>query len=243
MKKILSSWKYPLVLPHLLCFVLADSETKHLIRGDVEEMNRRLKKKGSLAYYLVNHKPYRNLFYFRIGKIKAELLKLFLRKYPLFRFSTTIQHIGKKAYVLNHPYCTTINARSIGDNFTICQLTTLGNKMHGRNDLIPTIGNNVFVKGSAFIGTHTVISDHCFIGAHSTIGGAVHIGEQSFVGMAAVVFDDVKVGKKCIVGASTALKRNLSDFSVYKSSINTYIEKNYKEDEIESKLMFNKNVR
>lgn len=106
-----------------------------------------------------------------------------------------------------------------------------------------TIGNNVFVKGSAFIGTHAVISDHCFIGAHSTIGGAVQIGEQSFVGMAAVVFDDVKVGKKCIVGASTTLKRNLPDFSVYKSSLNAFVEKNYSEDEIESKLMFSKNVR
>lgn len=106
-----------------------------------------------------------------------------------------------------------------------------------------TIGNNVFVKGSAFIGTHTVISDHCFIGAHSTIGGAVHIAEQSFVGMAAVVFDDVKVGRKCIVGASTALKRNLPDFSVYKSDVHSFIVKNYKEDEIESKLMFSKNVR
>lgn len=106
-----------------------------------------------------------------------------------------------------------------------------------------TIGNNVFVKGSAFIGTHAVISDHCFIGAHSTIGGAVLIGEQSFVGMAAVVFDDVKVGKKCIVGASTTLKRNLPDYSVYKSSLNAFVEKNYSEDEIEAKLMFNKNVR
>ena len=106
-----------------------------------------------------------------------------------------------------------------------------------------TIGNNVFVKGSAFIGTHAVISDHCFIGAHSTIGGAVHIGEQSVVGMAAVVFDDVKIGKKCVVGAATALKRNLPDYSVYKSKLDSFVIKSYLEEEIESKLMFNKNVR
>ena len=106
-----------------------------------------------------------------------------------------------------------------------------------------TIGNDVFVKSATLIGADTLICDHCFIGAHSTIGGGVIIGEQSFVGLGATIFDDVKVGKKCIVGAASALKRNLSDFTRYSVSTENTICKQYREDEIESKLLFSKNIR
>lgn len=115
------------------------------------------------------HKPYRNLFYFRIGERKSKILRIFAKPYPLFRFSRTIKYIGKNAYVLSHPYGTTINAKSIGDNFTICQLTTLGNKMHGRNDLIPTIGNNVSLGANVCIMGDIKISNNVVVGAGSVV--------------------------------------------------------------------------
>ena len=105
-----------------------------------------------------------------------------------------------------------------------------------------TIGNNVAIMAQTLIGDNAVIEDHCFLGAKSTVGGGSVIGEQTFVGINCTVFDDTKVGKKCILGACTSVKRNVPDYSLYKTSSEIVI-KQYGEDVIESKLMFSKNVR
>ena len=139
--RIIFCWKYLFVLPHILCLAFANEKTKQLVKEDVEEMNRRCKIVENLAFYLVFRKPYRNLFYNRMGRRKGYLLSCILPSYDNFFISCN--HIGGAAFVLNHPYASIINAKSIGRNFTICQLTTIGNKKHGRNDLVPTIGNNV----------------------------------------------------------------------------------------------------
>ena len=103
--------------------------------------------------------------------------------------------------------------------------------------------NNVFVKSCALIGDHSIVDDHCFIGAKSTIGGGARIGKQSFIGLGAIVFDEVQIGIICIVGAATSIKRNLPDFSVYKTSSSFFVTKIYSEEVIESKLQFRKNIR
>lgn len=105
-----------------------------------------------------------------------------------------------------------------------------------------TIGNNVAIMAQTLIGDNATIEDHCFLGAKSTVGGGSVIGEQTFVGINCTVFDDTKVGKKCILGACTSVKRNVPDYSLYKTSSEIVI-KQYGEDVIESKLMFSKNVR
>ena len=128
-----------------------------------------------------------------------------------------------------------INGVLVGDNCWITDFVCI--------DTDAMIGNNVFVKVGAWVGDHAWIGDHCFIGAKSTVGGGVKIGEQSFIGLGAIVFDDTVIGKKCIVGAATAIKRNLPNFSVYKTATETYLSKQYSEDEIESKLLYKKNVR
>lgn len=90
-------------------------------------MNHRCNLNKGLANYLVYHRPYRNLFYYRMGAGKKRILmQLLLSPYPFFEIQDQIEEIGTAAFVLNHPYSTIINARRIGHHFTICQLTTIG---------------------------------------------------------------------------------------------------------------------
>ena len=134
MRRVLYWILYFRVLPHLWKFSHQDDSKKQLILSDVEEMNCRLKKRKNLDYYLISWPPYRNLFYSRI-KYGGILLKLLLHEYKYFIINCP--DIGGNAFVLNHPYGTIINALSIGDHFTCCQLTTIGNKKNGQNDMIP----------------------------------------------------------------------------------------------------------
>ena len=173
---------YPLAIPHWIAYKISSSSTRHLIDTNVVEMQRRCKlpNKG-LLYWLIFHKPYRNLFYYRIPG--SRLLRFLLPQYPLFGISSK-EGIGGAAFVLNHPYATIINARRIGSNFTICHLTTIGNAIHGRNDLVPTIGDNVS------------------IGANATIIGDITIGNNVIIGAGSVVVKDVP--GNCIVAGNPA---------------------------------------
>ena len=174
---------FPFALFHILVLCFAGQDAKAFIRSDVEEMNKRTKQSRGLLYYLVFWPAYRNLFYYRIGR-GSRFLKLFLPPMPLFQINSTVESIGKSAFVLNHPYGTIINAKRIGDNFTVCQLTTIGNGMHGRNDLVPIIGNNVSV------------------GANVNIIGDITIGDNVLIGAGSVVVKDVP--SNCIVAGNPA---------------------------------------
>lgn len=139
------------------------SEIQDLIMSDVEEMNKRNDKNKDLIYWFKNYPQYRNLIYYRIGN-NASKLRARYKEYPLF-FIGSKEGIGRNAYVLNHPYGTIINAKKIGSNFTCCHLTTIGNKKHGDNESVPTIGDNVS------LGANVTILGNITIGNNVIVGG------------------------------------------------------------------------
>ena len=153
---------------------------RSLVLGDINEIKRRKKKQFGLFYCLAFFPPFRNLFYYRVGKISFFLK--YIKPYPLFFIQTN--KLGQSPYVLNHPYCTILHARKIGDNFNFCHLTTIGQGKHGAHDSLPIIGNNVT------------------LGANVTIIGDIKIGNNVVVGAGSVVVKDIP--DNCVVAGNPA---------------------------------------
>lgn len=168
-------------LPLWILFFISDSKSKQLILEDVKEMNERTGLRKPLVYWLALYKSYRTVFYKRIPR--ARFYRFVFPGYPSFSINAN-EGIGGGIFVLNHPFSTIINAKKIGINFTVCQLTTIGNALHGRNDLVPSIGDNVS------------------LGANVTVIGDITVGNNVVVGAGSVVVKDVP--SNCVVAGNPA---------------------------------------
>lgn len=163
MKRLILSLIYLRYLPLYLIYKKAAS--KALVDDDIETLNRHRKQHDNLFYYLHHEKYFRNIFYHRIPKAKK--ISFLASPSELLLINPKCK-IGKSLYIA-HPVGTFINAKSIGDNFTCRQCTTLGNKIDGRNDLIPTIGKNVTLGTNVSIIGDIIIGDNVIVGAGTVI--------------------------------------------------------------------------
>jgi serine O-acetyltransferase len=143
------------------------SKHKALIDMDIKrwaEAKALKKSKSNLLFYFLTHsKDFRTIFYYRIGNIGSKLLSFYCRKEPLFTIDVTTKIAG--GMLTGHPYATILNADSIGENFYVNHLVTVG-EVNGKR---PTIGNNVSIFTGAIVIGDITIGDNVKIGAGAVV--------------------------------------------------------------------------
>ena len=174
---IIWGWLY---IPHILIWLF--SSQREIIRADLhcmrEQINIALPDCLVLLFLLHHNKYYRAIFYHRIGVVAAAFISWYRPSDRYFMVSATT-NIGEGIRIY-HPYATVINAETIGTHFTCIQCTTIGAK----DDLRPTIGNNVT------------------LGANVTIIGNIHVGNNVTIGAGSVVVKDIP--DNCIAAGNPA---------------------------------------
>ena len=112
----------------------------------------------NIIYHLVYDKPYRNVFYYRLGR-KHFLFSWMLPRCTYTRINQNM-NIGNNFY-MEHAFNTFLNAKEIGCHFRCYHNVTVGQKA-GK---IPTIGNHVTVSCGASILGNVTIGNNIIIGA------------------------------------------------------------------------------
>ena len=110
---------------------------------------------------LLQNKAFRNIFFFRIGKI-GEIIKVYMHEQESLHIMT--QKIGKGLIVV-HGDSTFINAKEIGEKCYVNQNVTIG----VIGDKKPTIGNNVRVASGAIVLGDITIGDNVTIAAGAVV--------------------------------------------------------------------------
>ncbi|MCU0473435.1 MAG: serine acetyltransferase [Bacteroidales bacterium] len=149
--------------PHLIIFYLHRNNS--IIRADVIRSLSLLEKRYSIPvgfiYLLSFHKPFRNVFYFRIGTLKS-ILNIFCSEISSLYIYRN-QTIGEGLFIW-HGYATLIGSKSIGENCTINQQVTIGT-FNG----YPTILDNVTINSGAIVVGDITIGNNSVIGANATV--------------------------------------------------------------------------
>jgi len=165
MRKILDYIYYFFLIPHVL--VYKTSKNKKDIDKDIERWKEKRGLKGGnlsfLLFFLTHSPDFRTIFYFRARGIVTHILNLYCRKEKYFIIDVHTKLEG--GILTGHPYSTILNANSIGENFYVNHLVTVG-EVEGKK---PTIGNNVSVYTGAIIIGDIKIGDNCVVGAGSVV--------------------------------------------------------------------------
>ena len=77
------------------------------------------------------------------------------------------------------------------------------------------IGEDTIVWSHSRLALKCRIGPHCWI-TSATLGEQVHIGESTFIGLNATIAPMISIGKRCLIGAGALVMRNADDFSVFK---------------------------
>ncbi len=153
------------LIPHIILYKL--SKNKSDIDKDIDRWAVAKGMQGSkvnlLLNFLADSTDFRTIFYFRNRGIATKILNIYCKKEKYFRIDTTTKLGG--GILTGHPYSTILNADSIGENFYVNHLVTVG-EVEGKR---PTIGNNVSIYTGAIVIGGITIGDNCVIGAGSVV--------------------------------------------------------------------------
>lgn len=176
----------PLMILPILSYMILGQEKKGLITKDIRSAYETkfpgCRYGNFIAFYrlMVDVKEFRNIYYFRIGrmsfmfdKLLSSVKSLIISKIP----------IGGGVFV-EHGTSTYINANSIGENFMAKQNVTVG-WHNGR----PTIGDNVT------------------IGTGAVVIGNIKIGNDVKIGAGAIVVKDISDGCTVVSPQAIVVKR------------------------------------
>lgn len=119
-----------------------------------------------LLYLLTFDKTFRNLFYYRIGHLKY-FISFVAPPHNSFVIAT-YSEIGK-GFLGVHPIGTFVNAKRIGNFFTVKNNVTIGHN----HEKAPSFGDNVTVNSGAIVVGDITIGDNVQIGAGSVVTKSV----------------------------------------------------------------------
>lgn len=157
----------PRLLLHLLVFAFYYNKCKDDVKVNIASRGYKIDIILAFLYLLVFEKPFRNLFYWRIGKLKY-LLWYWLWPHPSFTLASDM--VAGPGFNCIHPFSTIVNAERIGSNFTVRNTVTIGNNKSGER---PVIGTNVSVSANAVVIGPIVIGDNVTIGAGAVVTKSV----------------------------------------------------------------------
>lgn len=184
-KRLITILNIPRLTPHIALYFIY---RKHLSKDIERNIRASLpfgRTGGVFAFLqlLVFHKHFRNLFYYRIGRMKY-LCTLLCPPYETFTIANNIS-IGE-GMVPSHCFATIVNAEKIGKNFSVFQNCTIGVSKGKR----PIIGDDV-----------TVFSN-------CVVVGGITIGNNVMIGAGSVVYKSIP--DNCVVAGNPAriIKRN-----------------------------------
>lgn len=164
-KLIIALLNLPRLILHILFFYLHFKVCNEDVRVSLELRHWNCSSFQGFIYLLVFDKPFRNLFYYRIGNAKY-LMWYWLQPHPCFTIAKN--SIIAPGFKCVHPYCTIVNAEKVGHNFAVLHNVTIGNRAIGEEKR-PIIGDNVVVYCNSIIVGDIKIGNDVTIGAGTFI--------------------------------------------------------------------------
>ena len=182
-KIIISLLNIPRLIPHLLFLLLFKEKCIDDIKKNAEYLIKTDSTIIKFLYLLVFYKYYRNLFYYRIGRV-CHLISFLAPPSDIF-FICPNTKIGK-GLNLSHCFSTVINAESIGANCSIYQDVTIG----VNNGKRPVLHNSVQIF------------------ANSVVVGGIELGDNVIVGAGTVLTKSVPANSVVIGNPARIIKQN-----------------------------------